>query len=427
MKRKYFLAILPALLALSSCSFGPKAKENILKEDTVLHEEIFGDVEEAVELRQLQPRRAAEDLVKPKIGVQYRSYGSYFAVRYVAEVATLNVTAVWTRGVCKQADGTVTKAMGNLETTTAYAHVNNGGDIQDPSSGYSAFVVYTIYDIPEAYKDYYMVAYLTITDDRTESVKSDAKVTQLYEAGNKFDIERNNAENKWAHSGHFLQGKIGGNNDQIVDHDTTIYDSTNNRASYSNLALNEGDKFGSFYFADNAFEFYWFSSFFGHSLGFFDAASMAGYASPKLGGQYRLGVSDGNADQIYTSANYFSSATPLWLKPGKWDKDGARFAIYMFKKVGDETVASAWSNLVADEKDGLYKIASYDSETYPQFIMCRMSGSIATNDWNNGSVWNQTNDLSVSNLVGTQCCVKIDNTDPWPAKESPEFDLYSNM
>ena len=425
MKRKYFLAILPALLALSSCSFGPKAKENVFKEDTIAHEELFGDAEEVVELRQLQPRRAPGDLVEPKIGVQYKAYGNYYAVRYVAEIATLNVSAAWTRGVCKEADGTVTKAMGSVETTTAYAHVNNGGDIQDPSSGYSAFVVYTLYDIPKEYKDFYMVAYLTLTDDSSNTVVSKAKVTQLYEGGNSFDINRvwdaDISQYKFEHTGHFLQGTIDGAPNAIVDHDTTVHDSSNNTASYKDIDLDVDDQFGSFYFANNAFEFYWFSTFFNNSLGFFDAASMAGYASPKESGQYILGVSSGDQDHIYTSVNHFDSAVTVWFKPGtNWSQASARFAIYMWGAGGN-----AWADLTSDTKTGIYKYTAYDSSTYPNFHFVRMDPGTTENNWDNK--WNETGDLSVSQFKGVESCFKQPD-DKWDGENHESlWVLYSSI
>ena len=427
MKRKYFLAILPALLALSSCSFGPKAKENIMLEDTTAHEELFGDVGDAIELRQLQPRRAVEDLVAPKIGVQYRSYdgGNYYAVRYVAEVATLNVSAVWTRGVCKEADGTVTKAMGEVETTTAYAHVNDGGVIQDPSSGYSAFVVYTIYDIPAAYKDFYMVAYLTLTDDRDESVVSKAKVTQLYEGGNSFDINRvydeGSSQYVFEHTGHFLQGTINGAI-TIKDHDSSVHDSGNNTASYKDIDLLADDQFGSFYFAHNAFEFYWFGTYFDNSLGFFEAASMSGYASPKESGQYIIGVSRGNQDHIYTSVNHFDSEITVWFKPGKWNVGGAKFAIYMFG--GGQGDSIQW--LASDEKEGVWKWTTYDSIKYPSMIFIRIKndGGLTFDD-----KWAQTRNISFSELTGTECVFTIAEYEgEWNNNsEGGSFSWYSSL
>ena len=75
MKKKLLLLTLPALMVLSGCagvSASPKAN-NLMTEDTLAHEEIFGEVVEAGELglKKLGPRKAPTiDAAFSKIGYQ---------------------------------------------------------------------------------------------------------------------------------------------------------------------------------------------------------------------------------------------------------------------------------------------------------------------------------------------------------------------
>ena len=124
MKKKYLLAIIPALLVLTSCSgAGPKDIKQApqIVEDTLAHEEIFGGVaEEAINLGYRAPRRSAE-ITKPVTGVQYADQGDgKYAVRYVAAIDDyVGVEATWTRAVC-YANGTQYKTFEDKKCTQAY-------------------------------------------------------------------------------------------------------------------------------------------------------------------------------------------------------------------------------------------------------------------------------------------------------------------
>ena len=431
MKKKLSLIILPLFLLLSSCS-NINLNNNLFKEDTLAHSEIFGDINTYYQKLGNNKRHLLNldsDFVNVGYQSQYDENNDKLSIRYVAAIKDANVKAIWHRGLAK-GDGTETKAFnsGIFESKKIYKSLKNGEEIITAGEGeylnYEGFIVYTLTNIPySTNKDSYLAAYLTLTDldDETNKIETDVFAIK---------VEKNNSNNSVntfsfdnATDGYFLYGSFNGQNSFKYEDSATI--GNNNIASYSNLELDEDDNFGSFYFDGSSFKYFNYETYFDHSFGFFDEDSLDGYVSPKLGGKYTLYVSSGGGtlNHIYTSASYFDLDITLYFKPGKWVKDGARFAICAFNNATN--ITPIWRNLTKDAKEGVYKIANYDTKTYPEFVFCRMDGSNPENSWDNK--WNQTNDLSCSLLTGTKCCISIDNTDPWPNKETPYYELYDEV
>lgn len=230
MKNKTFLLILPALMALSSCTYlssgVAQPKGNLFKEDASAHSEVFDEESEAFEFRK-QPfmKSSLDDFVEPKIGVQYGAKYNIsetetpewcFAIRFVAAVGSLDVDATWTRTIYKD-DGTKLGTTENRPTTQAYAVLNGGDgvgtiradeevmDNTDDFVPYNYYVAYTIYDIPyDSFNDYYATAYLTLTDPygSYEPVSSKMMVARLGGGAKaKFDKDK---------TGFFLAGILDG-------------------------------------------------------------------------------------------------------------------------------------------------------------------------------------------------------------------------
>lgn len=204
MKKKSFLAVLPALLVLSSCSAGPKTNvEPRFVEDTLAHEEVFGalpDFDPNEKL--LQPRRAFEgELYAPVLGYQRKTNndGTY-SVRYVAAVnsewGVENLT--WTRSV-HDINGAVAKAKTNKAVTTLYdalatdtepAYATDVEADEDGSKPFNAFAAYCLLNIPADYGNFYVDAYMTVSvgdNTKVSSVGSlnvaDSSKTMKYNLG----------------------------------------------------------------------------------------------------------------------------------------------------------------------------------------------------------------------------------------------------
>ncbi len=235
MKKKLLLAVLPALLVLASCSAQPNAKaEPIFQEDTLAHEEIFGEAE-GFELR--APKRNLDsdpymaDRAQPAIGVQYQENGDNISIRFVAaidigEANLADVSAVWHR-VLYWDDGSVGKADAPKESLKAYTSLNNKGDIYSISDfngatgTYDYFVVYTLLNVKKSDYQYCRLnAYLELNGGASYSKVLSTTLGGEY----RFTFDHND-------SGYFLAGKINGVENAVVkQHSPTL--GNDNQASF---------------------------------------------------------------------------------------------------------------------------------------------------------------------------------------------------
>ena len=183
MMKKVFLAILPTLMVLSSCGAAPKENKEVFVEDTLAHEEIFGEPVQMVKETVERKPDGIDEFVesgRPSLGVQTATYESKFSIRFVAAVNIAQsdlgaTTPVWTRTIFK-ADGSVAKKAEDFEVETVYTSLKNGEstmsikDFNDANgTSYDYFAVYTILKIDLASRgDYFVNAYLTIGDKQSK-------------------------------------------------------------------------------------------------------------------------------------------------------------------------------------------------------------------------------------------------------------------
>ena len=79
------------------------------------------------------------------------------------------------------------------------------------------------------------------------------------------------------------------------------------------------------------------------------------------------------------------NGTALYLVPGEWTSDNARFAAYFFGGDGE-----LWLNMTDSDSDGIYEVICQG--TREKVIFVRMNPASADNIWDNK--WNQTDDLT---------------------------------
>ena len=87
-----------------------------------------------------------------------------------------------------------------------------------------------------------------------------------------------------------------------------------------------------------------------------------------------------------TNFGFEPDSDKVYLVPGGWTSDNARFAAYFFGN-GD-----TWVNMTDPDKDGIYEAAKPSG--YSNVIFCRMDPAKPDNNWDNK--WNQTVNLSLS-------------------------------
>lgn len=95
--------------------------------------------------------------------------------------------------------------------------------------------------------------------------------------------------------------------------------------------------------------------------------------------------------QTEYSVASFTEYPEIYLNPGVWDVDGARFAVYFFDNDANK---NEWVSMTYNENKKLYQVVSPSSHNYPNLIFCRMNPN-AENEWGDGKVWNQSADLTL--------------------------------
>lgn len=88
---------------------------------------------------------------------------------------------------------------------------------------------------------------------------------------------------------------------------------------------------------------------------------------------------------MFLGAASNAQAKTLYLDPGVWNIDGAKFAIYYFN-----ASQNGWSDYMSSAGNGIYQATVPDS--YSQVIFCRMNPN-GSKDWN--GKWNQTEDQTI--------------------------------
>lgn len=449
MKKRLLLLALPALMALSGCagvSASPKAN-NLMVEDTLAHEEIFGEAVEAGEfgLRKAAPFKLAtltSDFVKMAYQIKFDDKGDgdasndVISIRFIAAVKDAGVTAYWHRGFAQpnswegaevskdnwkfkfndgienQSEKMFRSLVGGPSTITAGAEGTEGW------TDYAGFAIYTLMNIPyETYKDSYLAAYVTLTDadpeNSTNTINSQGMVVKIEKndggtaSKNRFYFDPNN-------TGHFLQGTINGvlrdgSNDSTNSLlRATEYDSGNYYAAYNNLAVDDEDSFGSFYFSPSHFQFFGKSDFFDGSLLYFDeAGDLNEYVSPKADGTYNLKVYSGSTpteNHVFTSSLVSGDSQNFVVKNiPNWVGDASAVLIANIEK-NDSTWYYASLSFVrgssesGDALEGTAYFTAPNNIKQFEILRCTPTTTTAYINWddyssnNAGRIWNLTND-----------------------------------
>ena len=150
--------------------------------------------------------------------------------------------------------------------------------------------------------------------------------------------------------------------------------------------------------------------------GYYTAEVPGGTTELKFGGnnETTLSLTIPQDDKVLydmTSTNI----TKLYLKPNdNWKADGARFAAYFFGN-GNKWVSMT---AVAGQTD-LYAVAIPTDKSYPSVIFCRMNPGTAANNFDNGTKWDQTGDLTIPNNGKNQCSI---NSGQWDCGENVTWD-----
>lgn len=461
MKKSALIFVMPAILALASCSsVSVPQKGNLMAEDTLVHEEIFGAAREAGELglQRTGVRKAVDFSVENFVKMGYQinfdnkndadDSNDTISIRFVAAIKDSGVRAIWHRAIAqpngyegaevstgnwkfKLSDNT--ESLG-IESSKLYSTLTDGSNTistsNDPYTGYAGFVIYTLRNIPyNAYKESYFGAYLELRDASNESTKlnSDFAAVKIEKSGSyasanvfKFDIPSHNEK-------HFLQGKINGSENAIKLESGTIIDSASNFASYNDIELKAGDYFGSYYFKidfedplnqeKNHFQFFGHDNFFDQSLDFFNEASLKGYNAPKADGTYDLLVSkgDGHVNDIYTvdtsvEYEYTINGMPDWIRNAGGGGATPLFAwVWSVKNTGFWVELEDYATYDSGGTKYSAKFTVPGGYQLTGFLLARCSYPTTTPSYSvkgddAGRIYNKTGDVTVTKGTFTYSC-----------------------
>ena len=385
------------MMALASCSgLSKQAKPDIMVEDTLAHEELFGAAEGAVDLRIKKDPIPVDPLKTPKIGVQYQpKYEEggkyYFAIRFVAAIASPNVEAYWTRGVSDKTSTEVKTVGSNANTTvtTAYERVNDNGSVKAATSegeGYNYYVVYTLRNIPEIQADSFIAAYLTISDGVNEPVVSSVVAARV--AG---DHEFSFAADKA--TGYFLAGTVNGSQ-QVFDLDAGV---GTNKAQKLDQDLKANDLFGYYKVTKGVsgymsnFQYYGWETFKDQQY-YLERDAGSELFKVRVSGIYDIYINEGY--KLWMDCDSADDITLYFSPSSEWETASPRFAVHYNDN-------DSFHLLTYDSTKACYKLENYNFVDHPNICFTRHKpGSDALGwktDGDGGNFWSQTGDYTFGN------------------------------
>lgn len=99
--------------------------------------------------------------------------------------------------------------------------------------------------------------------------------------------------------------------------------------------------------------------------------------------------------------------TTLYLVPNTWDKDGAKFAVWL-KNPKTYSQTEMWLPM-EKVNENLYKVDVLSEYDYRTVVFCRMNS--ATTEYNSGNIWNKSNELNFPTDNQTKFTVTKDKWD----------------
>ena len=236
MNKKLLLLVIPAFMALSSCTYmehATVAKNFVFIEDNLAHEEIFGEAEVGGPAVKRMP--VVDNKANYKVGYQIHfddkgdadASNDEISIRFIAAINAEYTQMRWSRGVTDGAgqesrpfsDHRYDEALDKdvyFDSKVVYTHLANGAGNdemtagEDPFNDYTGFIIYSVLGIPyEANKDSYLGVTLKLTPAEGEAVQTDFYAVKIKKnaggdaSADAFSFSKNK-------SGFFLAGTISG-------------------------------------------------------------------------------------------------------------------------------------------------------------------------------------------------------------------------
>ena len=408
MKRRIILSLLPALMLLTSCVgyHSPvDADKNHFVEDTLSHDEIFGE-EESLFLK--SPRKLSPiDSSVPAVAIQStHEVTGETSIRFVAAIRIDTshldkITVSWRRTMFN-ADGSVLKTVLNKTCSKVYTSVKDGGSNlsiedfnADHETSYTHFALYTMRGIPtnneHDYSNCYLTTYLTVTDaaDDTYNVTSKVVATTI-DQETKFSFNASDTS-------YFGIKKTTTGFEKVT---ATSIEEGDNHAAFEGVSLSKSESFlivNRWIDVDPSkdwFEVHGFSKVQGNQT--FDQVDGSQFSKPKydlMSYKFYLSKKDGDNNKVFTNCIetiYLDPNTEIWGNNNETGQTGYRFAMYY-----TNNGANLWYSMTQVGTSGIYSatITTIDPTKLTLIIFCKMWGDNPDNGWG-GQLLHQTGDLT---------------------------------
>ena len=439
MKKRLFLALIPALMALSSCNAISKqgitprqdntVKETEFLEDTEAHDEIFGKagfgginsgIRKISNIEYDPPAIGIQSMIDDKGDAD--SSNDTISVRFVAAVdfgSTVEAaTAKWHRTMFGT-DGHVLDGRVETEKPCSKAYTSladpeeDGGvytidNLNGSTYHYTHFVVYTMTGIPlETYANCYLTAYLTVDADGEgagEAVTSKVVATTV-DQKTQLSFNKNDTGCfgvKITGLGYETFSKANSTKEGYWATFANVTLDGGDWFLFANRAIDLGDRNNDFFAVygfdklregDHAYE--------GHPNGFYEftqAGDSQFSVCPRDMQKYYFYVQN-DTNKIFPK--YSITKTVELVLGANWKEALARYAVY----ISDTGFGSeGWYPMTTVTSNERYSYTLTNVPDCATFIFVRLNPDNDELNWNSGVKWNQSGDcdpLSTGNNVYT--------------------------
>ena len=366
MKKSILLAVLPAVLVLSSCSSNPKPiNQNKMIEDTAAHEEIFGSLTNDIQAKPINNKSLPDgvELYKPAIAFQRKNNSDgTFSVRFVAAMQSATDSATWYRSV-HNTSGQVAQGKGkaDFEVTGVYSAINDGGtpsyavDVkaEDGSKPYDCYAVYCLLNIPSSYSSYYVDAYISITDGDQTVISSVGSLNVADEDD-------------------YMKYELAENSRYVAEVNGVMRESDSldgNHMTYYSADLKTNDKLSALYIDNDNLTYirYGYSAMVRENPDFEEGTN--GDVSVKHDGIYNV---------FFNSDNQFSFQKKVYFQGPSWWKNNS--AAGGIEGKHSETEYKSYNMDYIEFSENVHKYSAFmDISYYPQVQFYRLEGSTKYN------------------------------------------------
>ena len=375
MNKKLLLITLPLALTLSGCSNIKPIPVNHMTEDTLAHNEIFGDIDTASFSKKLTPNKALNEgeLYTPLLSFQHKpnNDGTY-SVRFIATIESKSMDIVWTRSVHDLNGSTAGgKAKATKQVNTIYESLSDDGvqvwatnvvekDDELGTKPFNYYAVYCLLNIPNSVSNYYIDAFVTVT---------------LGESSKNSYVGSVNVADKTKHIKYSLEG----GDRYVADINGVVRESDphdGNNLMLNSIDLSVNDKLQAYYLDTNALTYtrYGYADLVRNNPDF--EAGSSGEIKAKYSSTYNV---------FLNTSNQFSFEKKIYFQGPSWWANNSAAPIIDLKHAstgeGDSDQYKTFTMLYNNVPNQHYAFADISYYTIVQFYRAESGGNFNHTGW----------------------------------------------